>query len=113
MSSIYNLINKLEAHLQKVVEIEKNIREIVTGKLGDKGQPLIQPKEDALNKLGNIIEGRNKEKLLNLQGTILSSLKFNNAGYNLWEFWQGAKENNEKIRLIEGIEIQREINTNE
>ena len=60
MSTIYNLINKLEAHLQKVVEIEKNIREIVTGKLGNKGQPLIQSKEDALDKLGNIIDEKNK-----------------------------------------------------
>ncbi|KAJ9054956.1 hypothetical protein DSO57_1009114 [Entomophthora muscae] len=55
------------AHLQKVVEIEKNIREIVTGNLGNKGQPLIQSKEDALDKLGNIIDEKNKEALLNLQ----------------------------------------------
>ena len=30
----------------------------------------------------------------------------------MWEFWKGAKENN-KIKLIEGTKIQKEINTNE
>ena len=111
MSNIYSLIAELEAFLQKVVDLEQNIREIVTHKLGSEGNSIVKSNEVAKNNLGTLINYQNKEISLNLQVIFLECLNFKNNLYNSEEFWQSANEKNQnKIKLIQGREASNERN---